>query len=709
MKRIDVAVVLVLVAVAAALTVVWQAGPMAYSDEVLADSPIQYFRLNEAASATTLADSSGNGDDATLAGTPNWSWQSGSLLSDGDSSLERTASGGGTAVTISCGTHLAVDSAFSVEAWVNLDDLTSKFHSIVSKGTPGGAASVRDFELRVLDDDTIQVILTDGASSTLLTLNPATTLSINTNYHVVFTWDGTTNANGAKLYLNGSLIGQGTVSGTPGSSRTVYLTGFGTTSFWLDGNIDEVAFYQSELSSSRVSAHYSAATASDSISVSTPVQYQTLQRDGSSEADIVITGTYSGSPTAIEASFNGGDYATIDASPSGGSFSGTLSAQAAGTGTLTVRWTNDTGVSDTVANFRIGDVFLWIGQSNQDGRFTNSQAFSGGVGCSIYDEDDAWINLASGYQAPGQSTYSVLPLLASHIVGETGVPCAFICETEGATGLVSPDANWASGGARYTAAMTAVSASGINGCKLILWYQGERDAVNDIETAAYAAAESAMLDAMQAAQSALSGVKMVSANIGEGSTATSDQISAIQQAKIANWNNDDDILPGPTAHDQEFSDGLHWKTDAQAVILAGRWWRCIKAAAFSGTEDPRGPRLASATYVDDTITLTLTGGETPIANGTDTTGWIVADGNGSRTVSSVSISTRTVTITCDQTLADTVTVSYADGSGAVGTTTVDGGSIKPMPIEPFVDETVNLYSPPTATKSSLSLAVTLSL
>ena len=45
---------------------------MSYSSEVLADSPIGYWRLEEAAAATTVVDSSGNGRDGTAVNSPDF-------------------------------------------------------------------------------------------------------------------------------------------------------------------------------------------------------------------------------------------------------------------------------------------------------------------------------------------------------------------------------------------------------------------------------------------------------------------------------------------------------------------------------------------------------------------------------------------------------------------------------------------------------------
>ncbi len=114
----------------------------------------------------------------------------------------------------------------------------------------------------------------------------------------------------------------------------------------------------------------------NSITITTPVAYQVFQRNANNHANITITGTYSGTLTAIEASWNGGSYTTIVASPAGGVFSGTLSNQTAGQGMLAVRFTNDTAASSSKSYVGIGDIFVIAGQSNASGRGGNNQSYS---------------------------------------------------------------------------------------------------------------------------------------------------------------------------------------------------------------------------------------------------------------------------------------------------------------------------------------------
>ncbi len=87
---------------------------------------------------------------------------------------------------------------------------------------------------------------------------------------------------------------------------------------------------------------------SSSITVTSPTS------GGSSGTNITINGACGGFVGALEASFNGGSYATIDTILSGdSSYSGTLGGQAPGNGVLTVRSKNAPNVDKTVTNLTV--------------------------------------------------------------------------------------------------------------------------------------------------------------------------------------------------------------------------------------------------------------------------------------------------------------------------------------------------------------------
>lgn len=85
------------------------------------------------------------------------------------------------------------------------------------------------------------------------------------------------------------------------------------------------------------------AAASDSITLTSPDTFS-----------ILVEGTYTGTPTGIEANFDGQGWVEIDDSPGGGTFSAYLTGLTAGSGNLQVRHTDATGVTDGKANVSVG-------------------------------------------------------------------------------------------------------------------------------------------------------------------------------------------------------------------------------------------------------------------------------------------------------------------------------------------------------------------
>jgi hypothetical protein len=162
-----------------------------------------------------------------------------------------------------------------------------------------------------------------------------------------------------------------------------------------------------------------------SLSLSSPSDYQVFQRSGSTGA-INITGTVAGGGAhVIEASFNGGAYADIDTSDIDGAFSGTLSSQAQGQGTLTVRKKNNPDSATTVTYVGIGDIFVVAGQSNSTGQGTNNQSYSHAtLKAAKYSRAGVWAELTDPTDSDGGG--SVWPLIATSYLASQGVPCAFV-------------------------------------------------------------------------------------------------------------------------------------------------------------------------------------------------------------------------------------------------------------------------------------------
>lgn len=91
------------------------------------------------------------------------------------------------------------------------------------------------------------------------------TSSLNTWYHIVMVWNGTT----LKLYKDGadvtSLAADNSVDTLSNSSATVYMGKYGSSQYW-DGQLKNMAVYTSAVSGSVLSSHYSLGTGTVSVS-----------------------------------------------------------------------------------------------------------------------------------------------------------------------------------------------------------------------------------------------------------------------------------------------------------------------------------------------------------------------------------------------------------------------------------------------------------
>lgn len=334
--------------------------------------------------------------------------------------------------------------------------------------------------------------------------------------------------------------------------------------------------------------------------ITTPVQYRVFQRSGTT-GSIAITGTYSGgTPTAIEASFNGGAYATIDAAPSGGNYSGTLSGQAQGQGTLTVRWTNNTSDNASVTYIGVGDVFLVGGQSNAVGEMvTNKPYYHPTLKAGLFGNDYAWKELADPTDSNSGQVDSVSSdasvggsawlTLATYLMQDQGVPVAFVpCALVGSViSSWQPAANHQDrttlyGSMNYRGQQT--------GCKAVLWWQGESDAVNGTSEATY----NSNLDTLANAVASDLGVKLIPCKIFnlDQSPWTSDNTN-VNNAIAAAWSDNSNVAEGPDFSDLAMSKigGIHFGNDI-AFLIASRWYQSIKLA-FSYTQKNKYVQSAS--------------------------------------------------------------------------------------------------------------------
>lgn len=207
-----------------------------YADEVMVDSPIGYWRLDD------LTDSSGNDLDLTVAaGAP--VDQSSLIVSEPSNGAKGL--NGSSWYSHADASILKPADAITLEAWVRPTVLGA--FAILSKGP---------HSLRMQSNGKFYVSFHEGSGGggdLFITGNVVANLG--DTYHVVGTYDGTT----IKLYVNGEFDASFDFTAVINNSSTdpLKVGGQSGATGWV-GTVDEAAMYDVVLSAERISAHYTA-------------------------------------------------------------------------------------------------------------------------------------------------------------------------------------------------------------------------------------------------------------------------------------------------------------------------------------------------------------------------------------------------------------------------------------------------------------------
>ncbi|MBN2023270.1 MAG: hypothetical protein JW809_10815 [Pirellulales bacterium] len=221
-----------------------------YADMVVADSPLSWWRLDDANDSMGL--------HGGLAGPGVTFGQAGAIA--GDFSASAWFDGGSEATILIADApdlDFGGETDFAVEAWVKRDVLATGKSTILNKGTSAGS-----FWLRFEADGTLRFLLDYGSASD----DAQSTLTYNDGawHHVVGVAD---RDNSVQLYVDGVLVDEDPVTVmVNGVSNTLPLdVGQMNNANFFDGLVDELAVYNVALSDAQVLAHYAAATATTSL------------------------------------------------------------------------------------------------------------------------------------------------------------------------------------------------------------------------------------------------------------------------------------------------------------------------------------------------------------------------------------------------------------------------------------------------------------
>jgi hypothetical protein len=222
-----------------------------YGDAVLADAPVSWWRLGEA-SGSIAADARGANDGSYAAGTTQGA--AGLLGSDADKAAR--FDGAGAHVTTGS-TGLAPGTAFSLEAWIRPEALPAagSFASIATRA--------ESYSLQFNGPRLEWTVIQNGARRRLQA--PAGAVAAGQTYHVVGTYDGTTQ----RLYIDGVQVATIGLTGAAGAGSGFEIGSWDGGSEFFKGTIDEVAFYDKALPGLQVKKHHDTGVAT-SVGVATP-------------------------------------------------------------------------------------------------------------------------------------------------------------------------------------------------------------------------------------------------------------------------------------------------------------------------------------------------------------------------------------------------------------------------------------------------------
>ena len=220
-----------------------------YTDAVLGDSPLAYWRLGDA--GPSAADATGNGH--TGSSSAGVTFGSGSLLS-GDPSNTSITLDDQDRITVTGFEKFGVGATgYTVEFWVTLNEVPPiNPVNLVGDGESGG-----DFYQMVYILPGAQIRAHLQASDGTHALDGSTALSVGQTYHVVTTWDQATGA--AAIYLDGGveLAGNyGAALNPLNTDNAVYLGTDPRLAAGMGITLDEVAIYDYALSAGQVGNHF---------------------------------------------------------------------------------------------------------------------------------------------------------------------------------------------------------------------------------------------------------------------------------------------------------------------------------------------------------------------------------------------------------------------------------------------------------------------
>jgi hypothetical protein len=326
-----------------------------------------------------------------------------------------------------------------------------------------------------------------------------------------------------------------------------------------------------------------------------PRQREIVQRDGSSNGVIPISGTSTLAFDTVQAqavNHSGFGSTTIpwttiySASPNTGSFSGNFTVPA-GWWDIAIRTllSGSPVLSTSVNQVGIGEILLFAGQSNSGGACygqsgytatderVNANVLGTGTWTAAADVGDC-----SDNDGGGSHQGRLGDLLAARL----NMPIGLVALAQGNTA----SSQWTSpGGTYYPRIKNAVQAFPVNGFRALLWQQGENDAALAVSQGTYYSNVSAMISQSRTDAGWSFPYAIATASYYcSGDAGQEAAIAAAQAQLVANLTNvfaglNADALTGANRYVDGASNCVHFSTTGLAAEASG--WASVLEAQFS--------------------------------------------------------------------------------------------------------------------------------
>ncbi len=417
---------------------------------------------------------------------------------------------------------------------------------------------------------------------------------------------------------NGSTCEIRNPSGAIADTATVQLSGNATlilttgvtesvATLYVNGVKQSPGLYSTGSLGGKISGGGSLNVLGGTISLSSPLARQVIQRSASGTASVSIVGTYTETPDRIEAravvmngvANNGTSTAwtTIVNAPTGGAFSGTLLELAAG-GWYQIEVRSITGGAPSahtavVQRVGVGDVYLTAGQSNSANYGTPGTNTDDRVSAMNY-ANGTWTIATDPMPGATGDLGSVWTRLGTQLTTAYNVPVGFVCVGVGGTTMsywVPPSTEG------FLRLKTAAQAFPVNGFRAVLWHQGESDSVSSTSAANYQSLLSSTISQLRTAAGWSMPWYVAEASFHPSTSLTQEEPVVAGQRRVIQA--DPFVFAGPATDDfhleGKLSDSVHFNSLGLADH-AQQWAEVLTGAA---PLSPKNGNLESNTALAD--------------------------------------------------------------------------------------------------------------